>query len=135
MSFLFALHGGEHFSDHLHGGRSHENHEDPGENEQDKRENKFHRRLGRFLFGDLLTFDSHRIALNPQGLRDARSELVGLNQKRCQGTEIVDPGSDSQVLKDLAAWPSHLELQIAEAEFVGKDAIEVFISCATLRRA
>ena len=117
------LHHRQHFANHGDGRWSHQDHEDTWEDEQHQRENQLDGGLGCFLFGDLATARTHRIALHAQRLSDARSELIGLDKNRRQRSKVVHTGSLAQLVEYVISLPSHLQLEVAEVQFFADDAV------------
>src|SRR6516162_1220153 len=93
---------------------SYENHENAGENKQHQREDKLHGRLGRLFFRNLLAPGPHRVGLDSQGLSDAGTKPVRLDQYGSQTANVIDAGAYAEVVENLAARPPHLHLKIAQ---------------------
>lgn len=75
----------KHFVDHSDCSGSNENNEYAGKDEQNEGENEFDSGFGGFFLGNLPTAGPHGIALNAEGLADARSKAVGLDDDRGEG--------------------------------------------------
>src|SRR5262245_34901012 len=98
------------------GRRSHENHEDSGEDEQNQGEEKLNGGLGRLLFRQLLAPRPHRVGLHTQGLGDTRTEAVRLDQDGRQRADIIDAGADAEVVENFATGPAHLQLEVRQRQ-------------------
>ena len=96
------------------------------EDKQNEREYQLHGCFRRFLFSDLLPFDSHGFALYSQRLSDTRPKLIGLNEQRCQCPQIFDrrfwlPRSCRTAER---ARPI-CKCRVLQLQFVGENAIRV----------
>ena len=56
-----------------------------------------------FFFGNLAAAGAHRIALDTESLRNARPELVGLDQDRGQCPQVIDPGTHAELVEHFVA--------------------------------
>ena len=70
------------------------------------------------FFCGLPALGSQRLGVHAQRLRDARAELIGLNEHRHQRDDVVDAGARAQVAKRL--WPglSCPQFEVDEPQFL-----------------
>ena len=91
-----------------------------GKMQNDEREDHLDAGLRRRFFGALAALGPQRLGVHAQRLRDARAELVGLNQHRDERAEVVDAGAIGEVAQRLGAGLAGAQLEVDEPQLVGE---------------
>ena len=93
----------------LNYGRAYGDENQGGHYKQDQGNDHFDGRLGGLFFGALAALGAQGIGMHAQGLGDAGSEAVGLNQGRDQRADVIDPGALGQIAERLnAGFPARV---------------------------
>ena len=88
-----------------------------GHHEEDERDDHFYGGLGGLFFGALAAFGAQGIGVDAQGLSDAGSEAIGLNQGADQGADVVDAGALGEIAQSFDARLAGAGFEIEEMEF------------------
>ena len=100
-----------------------------GHDEQDEGDDHFNGGLGGLFFGALAAFGAQRVGMDAEGLGDAGSEAVGLNEGSDEGANVVDAGAFGEVAESLDAGLSGASFEVEEMEFsaqFGMGGLQVF---------
>src|SRR5208283_3205330 len=88
-----------------------------GHYKQDQGNDHFDGGLGGLFFGALAALGAQGIGMDAQGLGDAGSEAVGLNQGPDQGADVIDAGALGQIAERLDARFAGTSFEVEEMEF------------------
>jgi len=91
-----------------------------GHDKEDEGDNHFDGRLGGLFFGALAAFGAQGIGMDAQGLGDAGSEAIGLNQGCDERANVVDASALGQIAERLDARFSGASFEVKEMEFTAQ---------------
>ena len=86
--------------------------------EEDERDDHFYGCLGGLFFGALASFGAEGVGVDAQGLGDAGSEAIGLDESSDQRANIFISGAGGEVAECFDAGFSGAGFEIEEMEFV-----------------
>ena len=85
-----------------------------------QREHHLDAGLRRRFLGALAALGPQRLRVDPQRLRDAGAELVGLDQHRDERAEVVDAGAVGEIAQRLGARLAGAQLEVDQPQLVGE---------------
>src|SRR3984893_16682436 len=115
-SLLSANSGGE-YVQQLNYGWAYGDENQGGHYKQDEWDDHFDGRFGGLFFGALAALGAQGIGMHAQGLGNAGSEAVGLNQGCYQRANVIDASAFGQIAERLDARFSGASFEVEEMEF------------------
>jgi hypothetical protein len=113
----FSSDGGGEYVEQLNYGWAYGDENQGGHYEQDEGDNHFDGRFSGLFFGALAALGAQGIGMHAQGLGNAGSEAVGLNQGCYQRANVIYSGALGQIAERLDARFSGASFEVEEMEF------------------
>src|ERR1700746_4222890 len=104
----------------LNESRTYRDCEEGYQNEQNEGRNHLDGGLGGPLFGPLSARGTQRIRVDPQSLRDAGAEAIGLDQSAHQRTKIIHAGAVDEIAQSFSPGLAGAHLKVHEMKFVAE---------------